>query len=170
MASFVGIAVMAVACSLVVAIASWPKLRAAAGAAATAEALPQINLVFELIGATTGSFVCFLGNPVFVGRTGVQYQVEVTYCILLLQNHAKCSEIWTIQSTNSQSHSMPFLGNELWSLGGQPTKQWILMFTLRSRPPFPPTCVTLLQGRGVRITVVCTLHHFALKFWTYIYI
>eukprot|EP00913_Durusdinium_trenchii_P006824 g6415.t1 len=39
-----GIAVAAVASSLLVAIA-----------------LPQINLVFELIGATTGSFVCFLG-------------------------------------------------------------------------------------------------------------
>lgn len=46
-----GIAVAAVACSLVVAIA-----------------LPQINLVFELIGATTGSFVCFLGPGLLFHR------------------------------------------------------------------------------------------------------
>ncbi|CAL1155557.1 unnamed protein product, partial [Cladocopium goreaui] len=46
-----GIAVVAVACSLVVAIA-----------------LPQINLVFELIGATTGSFVCFLGPGLLFHR------------------------------------------------------------------------------------------------------
>eukprot|EP00442_Polarella_glacialis_P052463 CAMPEP_0115058988 /NCGR_PEP_ID=MMETSP0227-20121206/6660_1 /TAXON_ID=89957 /ORGANISM="Polarella glacialis, Strain CCMP 1383" /LENGTH=588 /DNA_ID=CAMNT_0002444045 /DNA_START=50 /DNA_END=1816 /DNA_ORIENTATION=+ len=39
-----GIAVTAVSCSLVSAIV-----------------LPQINLIFELIGATTGSFVCFIG-------------------------------------------------------------------------------------------------------------
>ncbi|OLP94784.1 Vacuolar amino acid transporter 2 [Symbiodinium microadriaticum] len=47
-----GIAVGAVASSLIVAIA-----------------LPQINLIFELIGATTGSFVCFIGPGLLFQRT-----------------------------------------------------------------------------------------------------
>ncbi|CAK9074289.1 unnamed protein product [Durusdinium trenchii] len=47
----ISIAVAAVASSLLVAIA-----------------LPQINLVFELIGATTGSFVCFLGPGLLFHR------------------------------------------------------------------------------------------------------
>jgi len=31
-------------------------------------ALPEINLVFELIGATTGSFVCFIGPGLLLCR------------------------------------------------------------------------------------------------------